>query len=102
MKKLCISHSDLDMVGCLVVIKYFNIQFDKIICCNYDEYENHYDISVVFMGDRDFLPLIKAVKDYTGKRVFGIVFDQHFSDEIAREFDKIKIITVNDVEDLLL
>ena len=31
-------------------------------------YENHYDIAIVIMGDRDFLPLIKAVKNLTGVR----------------------------------
>lgn len=51
-------------------------------------YEDHYDIAIVIMGDRDFLPLIKSVKNLTGKRVFGVVFEGTYSSELALAFDK--------------
>ncbi len=51
-------------------------------------YEDHYDIAIVIMGDRDFLPLIKSVKNLTGRRVFGVVFEGRYSPELALAFDK--------------
>jgi len=51
-------------------------------------YENHYDIAVFVCGDRDFIPLIKAVKDNAGKRVFGAFFERSCSEKLRREFDK--------------
>lgn len=56
-------------------------------------YENHFDIAILLVGDRDFLPLVKAVKNLTGKRVFGVVFDKRYSEELYREFDKGFILT---------
>lgn len=38
-------------------------------------YENQYDIAILFAGDRDFLPLIKTVKESTGKKVYGVAFE---------------------------
>ncbi len=55
-------------------------------------YENHYDVAVFIGGDRDFIPLIKAVKDQTGKQVYGAVFSRSCSQELKREFDKCMII----------
>ena len=55
-------------------------------------YENHYDIAVFIGGDRDFIPLIKAVKDQAGKQVYGVVFSRSCSKELKREFDKCMII----------
>ncbi len=59
-------------------------------------YENHYDVAIVIMGDRDFLPLIKSIKDYTGKRIFGVVFEKSYAEELSREFDK-KLV-LNEIE----
>lgn len=33
-------------------------------------YMNHYDTAIFLLGDRDFIPLIEAVKD-SGKKTFG-------------------------------
>ena len=55
-------------------------------------YENHYDIAVFIGGDRDFIPLIKAVKDQAGKQVYGAVFSRSCSQDLKREFDKCMII----------
>jgi len=51
-------------------------------------YMNHYDIAILFSGDSDLLPLVKAVKDVSGKRVFGVYFAGHCKDEMKRAFDK--------------
>lgn len=49
-------------------------------------YENHYDVSVLFAGDADFVELVKAVKD-AGKRVFGAYIVGHVSEELKESFD---------------
>ena len=63
-------------------------------------YEDHYDVAIVIMGDRDFLPLIKSIKNLTGKRVFGVVFEGHYSPELARAFDKHWIVTKSSINTL--
>lgn len=63
-------------------------------------YEDHYDIAIVIMGDRDFLPLIKSVKDLTGKRVFGVLFEGHYSQELMLAFDKHWIVNKSSINSL--
>ena len=63
-------------------------------------YEDHYDIAIVIMGDRDFLPLIKSIKNLTGKRVFGVVFEGSYSQELARVFDKHWIVDASTINKL--
>ena len=63
-------------------------------------YEDHYDIAIVIMGDRDFLPLITSIKNLTGKRVFGVVFEGSYSQELARSFDKHWVVDTNTINQL--
>jgi len=35
-------------------------------------YLNHYDVALLVAGDRDFVNIVKAVKEYTGKLVYGV------------------------------
>lgn len=54
-------------------------------------YENHYDVAVLISGDDDFFDLVEAVKD-AGKRVFGVYFNGHISEDLKCSFDKIHIL----------
>ena len=49
-------------------------------------YRNYYDSGLFFLGDRDFIPLIKAVKD-AGKKTFGFYFIEKVPRKLAWEFD---------------
>ena len=49
-------------------------------------YRNHYESGLFFLGDRDFIPLIRAVKD-AGKRTFGFHYIQKVPKELIWEFD---------------
>jgi len=49
---------------------------------------NQFEIAILFCGDRDFIPLVQAVKNFTGKRVYGIFFEKNCSNELRREFDR--------------
>jgi len=51
-------------------------------------FDNHYDIGILFCGDNDFIPIVKAIKDQTGKRVFGGFFKDHCPLELMMEFDE--------------
>jgi uncharacterized LabA/DUF88 family protein len=51
-------------------------------------FDDHFDIGVLFCGDKDFIPIVKAIKDQTGKRVFGGFFKDHCPPELMREFDE--------------
>ena len=49
---------------------------------------DHYDIAILFCGDMDFVPIVKAVKTFTGKRVFGVYFEGHCPEELIALFDR--------------
>ncbi len=51
-------------------------------------YEDHYDAAFLLTGDQDFIPLVNAVKDDAGKKVYGIYFDTSFSVEMGLSFDE--------------
>jgi hypothetical protein len=55
-------------------------------------YEDHYDIAILITGDEDFHPIVRSVKD-TGKRVFGVFFDKHFSADLEKDFDRRYVFT---------
>lgn len=50
-------------------------------------YQNHYDIAILIIGDEDVREVVNAVKD-TGKKVFGIYFDKHISNDLEDSFDR--------------
>ena len=50
-------------------------------------YLDEYDSGFFLLGDRDFIPLIEAVKS-AGKRTFGFYYDDNkVADELIRSFD---------------
>lgn len=49
-------------------------------------YRNHYDVAIFIVGDRDFIPLIRAVKD-AGKKTVGACYEGQIVGELMREFD---------------
>jgi len=49
---------------------------------------NHYDIAILLAGDDDFLDLVRAVKDFTDKRVYGAFYPGHISDDLRKAYDK--------------
>jgi len=49
---------------------------------------NHYDIAILLAGDDDFLDLVRAVKDFTDKRVYGAFYPDHISEDLRKAYDK--------------
>ena len=49
-------------------------------------YENLYDSGLFLLGDRDFIPLIQAVKN-TGKKTFGFYYNEKVAKELSTTFD---------------
>ena len=49
-------------------------------------YLDNYDSGLFVLGDRDFIPLIEAVKA-TGKKTFGFWYNEKVSKELSRVFD---------------
>jgi uncharacterized LabA/DUF88 family protein len=50
-------------------------------------YQNHYDYAILLAEDDDFLDVVRAVKDNTGKRVLGIYFYDAVSSDLKDECD---------------
>jgi len=50
-------------------------------------YLDHYDAAILVAGDRDFVSVVKAVKDYTGKTVYGFYEPTKVSNELLRVLD---------------
>ena len=49
-------------------------------------YQNHYESAIFLLGDRDFIPLIEAIKS-TGKKTYGFLYEGKISRDIERVFD---------------
>lgn len=49
-------------------------------------YRNHYDTGLFLLGDRDFIPLIEALKN-AGKKTFHFSYNDKVSRELIRTFD---------------
>jgi uncharacterized LabA/DUF88 family protein len=49
-------------------------------------YENQYQSGLFLLGDRDFIPLLEAVK-MTGKKVYGFFYIENVSRELSHTFD---------------
>ena len=49
---------------------------------------NHFDVGILCCGDRDFIPIVKAVKDLTGKHIYGVYFKDRCPEELKRVFDR--------------
>jgi uncharacterized LabA/DUF88 family protein len=63
-------------------------------------YQNHYASGVFLVGDRDFLPLIEAVKD-AGKKTYCIVYEADCSLDLAKCFDYRIFIEKKDIKSWL-
>lgn len=49
-------------------------------------YLDHYESGLFLLGDRDFIPLINAVKN-AGKKVYGFFYIKGVASELSRSFD---------------
>jgi uncharacterized LabA/DUF88 family protein len=49
-------------------------------------YTDQYSTGIFFMGDRDFVPLIRAVKE-AGKKTLGVFCETNSAKELIRTFD---------------
>jgi uncharacterized LabA/DUF88 family protein len=58
------------------------LAIDTLVMAHLD----HYDSGLFVLGDRDFIPLIEAVKD-AGKKTFGFTYIEKVSKELTRSFD---------------
>ena len=50
-------------------------------------YLGHYEVACLIAGDRDFVSVVRAVKEYTGRIVIGLYEPTSVSDELIRAFD---------------
>ena len=48
---------------------------------------NHYDIALLLAGDDDYLDMVKSIKDFTGKRIYGAYFERNASQRLVESFD---------------
>lgn len=84
MKRILLTHIDLDALGCLLSVKYFKENFDKIWCCDYKDYEKedfpYYEIldydEIIFA---DFSPNQKVLDLVIENNIKMKVFDHHDS-----------------------
>jgi uncharacterized LabA/DUF88 family protein len=65
-------------------------------------FENHYDVAYLLTGDADLIPVINAVKDDAGKKVYGIYFEDSYSDDLSVAFDREYLVPKYDILSLLI
>ena len=64
-------------------------------------YLNHYDVAYLVAGDGDFVNVVKAVKNYTGKIVIGVFEPTSTSEELLRVFDLRRPISKEEISRIL-
>lgn len=47
----------------------------------------HYDIALLLAGDDAYLDMVKSIKDFTGKRIYGTYFERNASHRLTEAFD---------------
>jgi uncharacterized LabA/DUF88 family protein len=60
-------------------------------------YQDTYDSGLFLLGDRDFIPLIEAIKN-TGKKAFGFLYEKNIPDKLRWTFDYRKILSKDEIE----
>lgn len=65
-------------------------------------YLNHYDIALILAGDDDYVDLVRAVKDGSGKRVYGAFFPNNASKGLVESFDERIELTENIIKKAVL
>jgi len=61
---------------------------------------NHFDIAYLVAGDDDFVDVVKNVKMFTGKRVYGVYFSKHISERLLANLDYGKALDTQSSSDL--
>lgn len=56
----------------------------------------HYDIALLLAGDDDYLDMVKSIKDFTGKRIYGAYFERNASHRLTEALD-IRIPLTDDI-----
>lgn len=62
-------------------------------------YEKHFDAAIILTGDRDFLPLVRALKD-TGKKIYGFYHRKTAPKDLRLEFDIRHTLTKTDFKQM--
>jgi len=62
---------------------------------------NRYQIAVLMAEDRDFVSVVKAVREFTGKLVCGVYDSRSIADELLRAFDLRRPLVEYDFEMIL-
>ena len=60
-------------------------------------YQDIYDSGLFLLGDRDFIPLIEAIKS-TGKKTYGFLYEKNLSQKLRMTFDYRKILNAENIE----
>jgi len=48
---------------------------------------DHYDCAILIAGDRDFKQLVTAIKNQTGKRVYGVYLFEEIPEDFKTTYD---------------
>jgi uncharacterized LabA/DUF88 family protein len=59
-------------------------------------YQDIYDSGLFLLGDRDFIPLIEAIKA-TGKKTCGFLYEKNISQKLRVTFDYRKILNAKEI-----
>lgn len=60
-------------------------------------YQDIYDSGLFLLGDREFIPLIEAIKA-TGKKTYGFLYNKNIPEKLRWTFDYRKILNRGDIE----
>jgi hypothetical protein len=92
--RFIITHSDLDMAGCLIVLEYLDIPYDRVSITNYSDYEDggfDYDKIGEYkeIWYADFSPDVKSLQIIKKNNIKCKIFDHHIAQfDVLTEADK--------------
>lgn len=90
MSKILInSHTDLDGCGCILVLDYFNIKYDKAEMCDYDKYNSEVEFNKLLEFDEiyctDYSMSTEIVEKLLSLGKIVKIFDHHESSELLKD-----------------
>ncbi len=89
MSKILLTHVDLDGVGCRLVLKYFQIHFDKVLHCDYNQFDLEENFNVLLDYDiiicTDYSLSVSVVMKLLNLGKMVEIYDHHESSESLKE-----------------
>lgn len=85
MKTILCAHTDLDGLGCWMVLDYFNIYYDEVLLCDYNRFEDEKEYDSLLNFDKiimtDYSVSAEIVEKLLKENKEVLIIDHHLNDQ---------------------